>query len=766
MRVALVVTATLLLTVNSFAPWGQPAAHRVGVAAQCIAGIGAVVYGLFEARRVHGVARWWRLFAVGAVGSVLAGQLVWWFAGPAWAPVWVTLYWLFPLCGLAAVVSLAWAGGGPLVRQDGSRTHASALIVLDALVAATSYAILVIFGSRATPASSFPRSESAALHTAFGFAELVLVVVAAVTGMVYRAERPYRTTYLQLGSGLVLIAAADRIVAYFDTVGQPRGLIWGEAGMALGALFVGLSLRDRDAAPAGSPRSRLIDWAQLILPYSGFLGITLLLAFHVLNDHALDLLVVTTIVSMVAFVAARQVVAMAQQRLLTRRLVDAQRLLAHQVLHDSLTGLPNRVLFAQRLEEAMHDGTFVLIFVDLDDFKDVNDRFGHAAGDDLLRAVGERLRRCITDADTLARIGGDEFAILIDGEKENPDVVADRLRVALRDPFLLHGSSLRVRASMGLVRADPGPSALTSDDLLRQADISMYAGKRLGKNTAVVYQPAAGVRADFPTTLRSAAGGVPAGFSLCYQPVVRLPDETLVAVEALARWTAPNGIEIPPETFVAAAEAAGLGAMLDGMVLRLACREVSATGLDVGIHVNVGASRLGNPGFEDDVRRTLSDYRIAPDRLVLEITETLPIVDLADAAAQIDRLNATGVRVALDDFGAGYNSLTYLHALPVGIVKLDRSLVVGSEASRDLTLYRSVVGLCADLGLDVIAEGIESAEQAGTIVAAGCRLAQGHLFGRPAPIADIVAEYGDLAPSVRPGRLDDDIPVLDAHSTD
>jgi diguanylate cyclase (GGDEF)-like protein len=752
LRVALVVTATLLLTVNSFAPWGEQTAHRIAVVAQCGAGIGAVAYGLFESRRVHGVARWWRLLAVGAVGSVLAGQLVWWLTGPDGAPLWVPLYWLFPVCGLAATVALAWAGGEPVVRQDGSRTHASALIVLDALVAATSCAILVIFGSGAEPTSSFPRSESPAMHTAYGFAELVLVVVAAVSGMVYRAERPYRATYLQLGSGLVLIAAADRITAYFDTVGQPRGVLWGGAGIALGALFVGLSLRDRDAAPAASRRSRLIDWAQLILPYSGFLGITLLLAFHVLNDHALDLVVVTVIVSMVVFVAARQVVAMAEQRLLTGRLLEAQRRLAHQVLHDSLTGLPNRLLFAQRLEEAMHDSHFVLIFVDLDDFKDVNDRFGHAAGDDLLCAVGERLRRCVTDADTLARIGGDEFAILIDGERVDPEVVADRLRVALRDPFLLHGSSLRVRASMGLVRADAGPSALTSDDLLRQADISMYAGKRLGKNTAVVYQPAAGVRVDFPTALRSAAGGVPAGFSLSFQPVVRLPDETLVAVEALARWTAPNGIQIPPETFVAAAEAAGLGAMLDGMVLRLACQEVAATGLDIGIHVNIGATRLGNPGFEDDVRRTLSTCRIDADRLVLEITETLPIVDLADAAAQIGRLNATGVRVALDDFGAGYNSLTYLHALPVGIVKLDRSLAAGSEAARDLALYRSVAGLCADLGLDVIAEGIETPEQAGTIVAAGCRLAQGHLFGRPAPIADIVAEYGDLTSSVRSGR--------------
>lgn len=762
----MVVTATLLLTVNSCAPWGEQTAYRIVVVAQCCAGIGAVVYGLYEARRVHGVARWWRLLAVGAVAGWLGGQLFWWFAGANWAPVWVTLYWLFPILALASVIVLARTGGRFRLPEDGSRMSVSALTVLDGLVAAASFAILAMFGFGHVSTAALPRSESPTMQVWFGIAELVLVVVAAVTGMVYQAEHPYRVNYLQLGSGVVLIAASDRVVAYFDALGEGGNELWGEAGCAMGALFVALAMGNRPVAARDSTRSRLLDAAQLVLPYSGFLGITLLLAYHVLTDNRLGPTVVSVIVTMVVLVAARQVVAMGQQRLLTRRLYDAQRRLAHQVLHDSLTGLPNRLLFAQRLEQAMQHGRFVLIFVDLDDFKDVNDRFGHAAGDDLLRAVGERLRRCVTDADTLARIGGDEFAILIDGEEEHPDLVADRLRVALRDPFLLHGSSLRVRASMGLVRADAGLSALTSDDLLRQADISMYAGKRLGKNAAVVYQPSAGVRADFATTLRSAGGGVPAGFRLSFQPVVRLPDETLVAVEALARWTAPNGIQIPPETFVAAAEAAGLGAVLDGMVLRLACQEVAATSLDADIHVNVGAARLGNPGFEDDVRRTLSTCRIDPERLVLEITETLPIVDLADAAAQIERLNATGVRVALDDFGAGYNSLTYLHALPVGIVKLDRSLAVGSEAARDLTLYRSVVGLCADLGLDVIAEGIESPEQAGTIVAAGCRLAQGHLFGRPAPIADIVAEYGDPAPGVRPGRLDEEISALDAHSTD
>lgn len=743
MRVVLVVSATVVLAINSLAPWGDETAHRIAAVAMCCTSLVAVVYGLVVARRVHGTARWWRLLAVGAVASLVAGQACWWLLGADAFPVWVVLYWLFPVFALASVLVLALRGGRVGVPEDGSLGHAALLTLLDGLVAAASFAILVIFGLANLSTSSFPRSESGAAQIPFAMAELVVVVFAAVTGMVYRAEHAYRVNYLQLGSGVVLIATSDRVIAYFDTLDMHGAAMWGEMGLALGPLFVALSMRPRDPAPSpASGRARLLDWAQLVLPYTGFLGITVLLAFHVLTGHELGPLVVAVTVVMVVLVAARQVAAMGQQRLLTRRLYEVQRRLAHQVMHDALTGLPNRLMFAQRLESAVRDGEFGLIFVDLDDFKDVNDRYGHAAGDELLRAVGERLQKCLSDDDILARIGGDEFAILIDADAENPDLVADRLRKALRDPFLLHGWSLRVRASMGLVHSGAGPSTLSSDDLLRQADISMYAGKRLGKDTVVVYQPATGLPADFPSALRAGAGQVPAGFTLLYQPIVALPEETLVAVEALARWTAPNGLQISPETFVAAAESAGLGTALDRMVLQLACTDVARCGLEVDIHVNIGAARLGHPGFEDEVRRTLSECEIDPGCLVLEITETLPIVDLADAAAQIDRLNGMGARVALDDFGAGYNSLAYLHALPVGVVKLDRSLTVGSQAVRELTLYRSVVGMCADLGLDVIAEGIETADQAATVLAAGCRLAQGYLFGRPAPLADIVAEYG------------------------
>ena len=544
---------------------------------------------------------------------------------------------------------------------------------------------------------------------AYSVIELVVVVVAVLIAIVYRPDRPYRANYLLLSGGIVIVSASDRVVAYLRTIGVDGADLWGAFGFTLGPLMIAFALLQLPA-PSATGRGRdVMDLVQLGLPYLGFLGISVLFTFNLLIGRELNTISLSAAIVLIFLVAVRQVVAMRAQGRLTARLYEVQHSLAHQVHHDSLTGLPNRLLFAQRLDEAIRSGPFVLIFVDLDDFKEVNDRFGHAGGDELLCAVGERLKRCVGESDTLARIGGDEFAILIDGEAEEPEVVADRVRVALRDPFAIHGSSIRVRASMGLVRPGAGEPAPTSDDLLRQADVSMYAGKRVGKDTAVIYRPSLGVSTDFPTAMRQAKGGVPPGFSLAYQPVVRLPDATPVAVEALARWTAPNGTEIQPDAFVAAAEAAGLGAAVDAMVLKMACREVQAAGLDLVLHVNIGAARLGSPGFERQVRRTLSECGMTPSQLVLEITETVPVVDLAEAAAQIARLNATGIKVALDDFGAGYNSLTYLHALPVQIIKLDRGLTVGPEPDRVETLYRSVIRLCDALGLDVIAEGIESA---------------------------------------------------------
>ncbi|MCK0174762.1 EAL domain-containing protein [Mycolicibacterium sp. F2034L] len=743
-RLILFSGVLLLWTVNALAFHGDALAGRVAAGIQFVVTAGAVICGLVVARRMSGILRWWRLLIAAGLACWLFGEVLWWTrratvgGGELGASVGVASYFLFLLCALGSLLLLARAGQGVLGRLDGPTRLYVVTTVLDGLVAIMSFVIFVLIAGRGmfSTTNSLPRSSDESVQIAFAVLESVVVVTAIVMAMVYRPNRPYRANGLLLTCGVAVIAASDRLLAYLESVGVEGQELWGGIGFVVGPLLIGFAVLDLQARPrrANDGSHRAMDWAQLILPYSGFLGVAVLFAFHFRVGRYVDTSVTVSALILILLVASRQVIAMRAQWLLTLRLFQTQRKLAHQVNHDALTGLPNRLLFAERLQEAIEAGHFVLIFVDLDDFKEVNDRFGHAAGDNLLCAVGERLQRCMGENDTLARIGGDEFAILVDGGAGPPEEVADRLRLALREPFAVHGSAVRVRASMGLVRPPTEGPTPTSDDLLRQADISMYAGKRSGKDTAVVYQPSSSATTSFPTALREADGGTPSGFRLVYQPVVRLDDAMPVAVEALARWTAPNGMEIPPETFVASAEAAGLGATLDLLVLDTACREVGEANLQVAVHVNVGAARLGNRDFTEQVRQTPARHGMPPQRLVVEITETVPIVDLAEAAAEIEQLNASGIRVALDDFGAGYNSLTYLHALPVQIIKLDRGLAVGADPDRDVTLYRSVIGLCHALGLEVIAEGIESAAQGETVMAAGCRLAQGHLFGRPVPV--------------------------------
>ncbi|GAA1660139.1 GGDEF-domain containing protein [Mycolicibacterium murale] len=724
----LVVGAAVL---NALQLWPSTVAADVAVALQLITATGAMVCGLVIARRVTGAARWWRLSYSAVMAVWVIGHLVDLADGDSsnTSTVSAIAYLCTTILALAAVALLlvcdqrARGAEGPVLQRP------SAVSVLDTAVAALSFLILAVMsgvGVRGTWSGS-------TVDAIFAGLQLVLVTFVVCVAMLHNPARIYRVNLILLVLGIVAIAASDRLVTYLDLFGADGLILWGGLGFIVGPLLVAFAMLE--PTPRSTTRVSSVDWVQLIMPFTGFLGIVALLAFHFFSGQKPPAFAVAAAGLTALLLTVRQVIAMRSMTLVTDRLYAVQRGLAHQVLHDPLTGLPNRILLTRRLNEVIGARDFVLIFVDLDDFKMVNDQYGHAAGDELLVAVGERLRRCVAAEDTLARVGGDEFAVLVADGCDDPGVVADRLRVALRDPFPVHGNSVRVRASMGLVRAGVDDAPQTSDDLLRKADTSMYASKRLGKDTTVVYQPRAGVHADFVAAMRAAPGRAPAGFRLVYQPVVALPAGNTVALEALARWTAPNGVEIAPETFVAAAEAAGLGAEFDALVLDLTCRQIASTTLALNIHVNVGAARLGNADFEDTIRHTLARHNIAPTRLVLEITETVPIVDLTAAAAQIRRLNELGLSVALDDFGAGYNSLTYLHTLPVQIVKLDRGLAEGTGHARDLALYRSMVAVCTNLGCAVVAEGIETPGQSQTVAAAGCQYAQGYLYGRPEPLS-------------------------------
>lgn len=314
----------------------------------------------------------------------------------------------------------------------------------------------------------------------------------------------------------------------------------------------------------------------------------------------------------------------------------------------------------------------------------------------------------------------------------------------LREPYMIDGRSVGVGASIGLVTAEPG-DRLSADLLLRRADAAMYAVKRRGKGELIRYigPRDSGPNADLPQLLAGAlSGGSPAaaGFDVHYQPIVRLSDGATVAVEALARWTDPVAGLVHPDVFVTMAERTGLVAAIDDFVLDRACADAATLaeiyGRPIDVHVNVSAGRLAGQSVEDSVRAALCRHDLEPARLIIEITETLRIPDLPCAAAVVERLRSLGVRVALDDFGSGYNALAQLHAIPVDIVKLDSTLTdVDASPDRAGALCRSVLAICAELGITVVAEGLETADRAGAMAALGCPQGQGYLYGAPAPLS-------------------------------
>jgi diguanylate cyclase (GGDEF)-like protein len=464
-------------------------------------------------------------------------------------------------------------------------------------------------------------------------------------------------------------------------------------------------------------------------------------------------------------VVARQMFTIVDNTVLLERVSEGQQRLHHQAYHDPLTGLANRALFRERLVLALdmhrHKGRpIALLFADLDDFKLINDSFGHAMGDRLLHAIAERLVACVPAADLVARLGGDEFAVLLEHRSAEAEPIGNRILAALRDPFHIDGHTLGAGASIGLVVPDPGDPALSAgpaqaaDALLRRADAAMYASKRRGKGNLVRYAGIAdGGHADLPHLLAKALTGAPAaaGFEVFYQPIVRFTDGTTVAVEALARWTDPMVGPVDPDVFVTVAERTGLVAAIDDFVLDRACADAAALanayGRPIDVHVNVSAARLGQRGLAEAVLRSLERHAVRPSRLVVEITETRHIPDLPDAAAVAARLRALGVRIALDDFGSGYNALAQLHSLPVDVVKLDSALTeVEVAPDRAEALCRSVLAICAALNVTVIAEGIETAGRARALAAMGCEYGQGYLFGQPRPVHR-------LAPQVTPAPL-------------
>ena len=453
-----------------------------------------------------------------------------------------------------------------------------------------------------------------------------------------------------------------------------------------------------------------------------------------------------------------------------RKRLEAQ--LAHQAYHDPLTELANRSLFRDRVEHALARASrncerVAVLFLDLDDFKTVNDSLGHDEGDRLLRAVAARLLNATRGCDTVARLGGDEFAVLLENVRDDQDVivVANRITTSLGAPFQLQQKLMSISASMGIARAAEGDGA---DELLRNADVAMYAAKSRGKAGYTLFEPEMHAallnRLSTEADLRDAVERQE--FKLQYQPIVDLEAGRVVGCEALVRWEHPQRGTIAPDQFIRLAEDTGLIIPLGKWVLREATREAAnwpstpTCSRPPYVTVNIAGKQLLYSEFVTDVAEALSDAGLSPQRLILEITEGT-LLDNAEATTRrLQEVKALGVRLAIDDFGTGYSSLSYLQRFPIDILKIDKSFVEGIvRGGNQAALARTIISLGDSLALRTVAEGIETDAQRAVLRDLGCQLGQGFLYARPLEPSAIAGVMGRL------GLADEPMLVVEQAST-
>ena len=432
------------------------------------------------------------------------------------------------------------------------------------------------------------------------------------------------------------------------------------------------------------------------------------------------------------------------------RLTELQEQLSHQAFHDSLTDLANRALFTDRIEHALlrrsrTNKPIAVLFIDLDDFKNINDTLGHSAGDQLLTGVADRLRASLRRPDTAARLGGDEFAVLIEDidHVSEAEAVAERVFVALAAPFAIAGQSVVVHASIGIAVSEDDND--TAGGLMSHADVAMYAAKSAGKHRQTLFAPGMEeeivarhrLRADLERALGADEFGVH------FQPIFDLSTGRLVGTEALVRWRHPGRGMVAPDEFIRVAEETGVILELGAAVLRKACAETvrwqvrHPSHQRLWVSVNISARQLAQPTFVDDVLAVVQRTCLPSSSLVLELTESMVLEDAESSIAKLEALKAAGIRIAIDDFGTGYSSLSYLRRLPVDILKIAKPFVDDLEAGDEGDFARAIVGIGNALRLTMIAEGIENTDQLVTLRELGCHLGQGYHLSHPV-IADAI----------------------------
>jgi diguanylate cyclase (GGDEF)-like protein/PAS domain S-box-containing protein len=431
---------------------------------------------------------------------------------------------------------------------------------------------------------------------------------------------------------------------------------------------------------------------------------------------------------------------------------EAELSLVHDSLHDALTGLPNRVLFLDRLEHALQRGRrssaapFAAMYVDLDRFKQINDALGHLAGDELLVRFADVLRDVIRPGDTAARLGGDEFAVLLEDVHSEDDAatVAQRILDRLRQPFLVDDTEVYTSASIGIAMGQTRYTSTT--EVIRHADAALYRAKRDGRGRLQVFEPERFEQALDNLRIEVDLRGALARneLHLLYQPIVELTTEKIIGVEALVRWNHPKLGAIPPSTFIPVAEESGDITAIGDWVLLEACRSIAgldslSVGASTFVSVNVSPHQLLRPDFAERVQATLTATGLAAERLRLEITESAIVRDRAHATRQLQQLRELGVLICIDDFGTGHSALSYVQDLPVDGIKIDRSFVnrlVGTANGGHV--IQAILDLARNTGLNAVAEGVETEQQQAALLRLSCEHGQGYLFDRPLSLDALV----------------------------
>ncbi|MFU8870437.1 putative bifunctional diguanylate cyclase/phosphodiesterase [Micromonospora sp. SL4-19] len=627
------------------------------------------------------------------------------------------------LCSLAAPRSLVWQ----------IRTLLDGVIVGLALIPV---AWVVAFRDIAAADLADPLRTFGLLYPMFDLMQLTILV--AVAG----PARPMWRALTLIGASLATRAAAD--VVYVSLVaadryapGHPIDLCW-----PLSYLLIGAATRNpppaRDDGGEDNGESPLPPWWRVALPYLpvGAAIVAVVLARRPTGQT--PELIFVGMMALLGVLALRQGLA-ANENL---RLVARLRRLAYS---DQLTGLANRLTFTRRLRRALRDGGPVaVLLLDLDGFKQVNDRFGHAAGDRLLITIAERMRDAVGDDGMIARLGGDEFAVLVDRDRSlPPERLAERLLAALEP--LPGEEDLGVHPSASIGIAEYGPQHTSHTDLLRDADIAMYAAKEAGKSAYRICTPglreAAVSRAELIAELRRA---VDEGQLLMeFQPIVDLATGTVRSAEALVRWRHPRLGVLPPARFLPLAEETGLILAIDRWVIHQACRAAAAWrkhAPEVTVAVNIAAAHVRRPDLIATVTGATAAAGLAPRALTLELTESA-LIDGSEAVLErLHQLRELGVRIAIDDFGTGYSSLSYLHRIPATELKIDRSFVsrLDADDARAYATVEMVNRLAGAFDLAVVAEGVETGTQHAAVAAIGCLHGQGWRYGRPATLSELL----------------------------